>query len=70
MKDSCEFRMEVTIMPLDERERMNELCILIQTEQDPGKFDQLVKELNNLMEVKYERIHTEHKPAESDHNHE
>ena len=49
-------------MTLEDRERMNELCILIQTEQDPEKFDQLVKELNNLMEVQHERIHPEHKP--------
>jgi hypothetical protein len=48
-------------MKPEERERMNWLCIRIQEEKDPKTFDQLVRELNDLLEVKHERIHPEHK---------
>lgn len=48
-------------MTHEERERMNWLCIRIQEEKDPKIFDQLVYELNDLMEVKHERIHPGHK---------
>jgi hypothetical protein len=41
---------------------MNELCTQIQTEKNPQIFDQLVRDLNDLIEVKHERIHPEHKP--------
>jgi hypothetical protein len=47
-------------MPPEEREKMNELCIRLQSEQNPEIFDQLVRELNDLLEVKHERIHPEH----------
>lgn len=47
-------------MTPDEHEKMNELCTRISTEQDPQTFDRLVKELNDLLEVKHERIHPEH----------
>jgi hypothetical protein len=55
------------VMTREERDRMNFLCRQIQDEQDPAKFDELVLELNELLEVKHERIHpehihTEHKP--------
>jgi hypothetical protein len=50
-------------MTPDERERMNELCSKIATEKDPDTFDKLVKELNDLIEHKHERIHPEHKPS-------
>jgi hypothetical protein len=43
-----------------ERERMNSLCTRIQVEKDPEKFDDLVRELNELLEAKHERIHPEH----------
>ena len=47
-------------MTPEERERMNELCRQIQTEKNPEIFDQLVRELNDLIEIKHERIHPEH----------
>jgi len=33
----------------------------IQTEKNPKIFDQLVHELNDLLELKHERIHPKHK---------
>ncbi len=48
-------------MTPEERERMNRICLRIQTEQDPKVFDQLVRELNDLLEEKHARIHPEHK---------
>jgi hypothetical protein len=48
-------------MTPEEREKMNELCTKIQTEKNPEIFDSLVRELNDLIEIKHERIHTEHK---------
>jgi len=44
----------------EERELMTELCKKIQTERKPEIFDQLVRELNDLLEIKHERIHPEH----------
>ncbi len=38
-------------MTPEERERMIQLCTLVQTEKDPEKFDALVKELNHLIET-------------------
>lgn len=52
-------------MTPDEREKMNELCIRIQTEKNPELFDQLVRELNDLIEIKHERIHPEHRTKPS-----
>ena len=48
-------------MTPEEREKMNDLCKQIQTEKNPEVFDQLVRELNDLIEIKHERIHPEHK---------
>lgn len=48
-------------MTPDEREKMNSLCIRIQNEKSPEVFDDLVKQLNDLIEAKHERIHPEHK---------
>jgi hypothetical protein len=48
-------------MTPEEREKMNDLCKQIQTEKNPEIFDQLVRELNDLIEIKHERIHPEHK---------
>ena len=47
-------------MTTEERERMNWLCNRIQEEKEPNKFDELVRELNDLLEAKHERIHPEH----------
>jgi len=48
-------------MTPEEREKMNDICRRIQTEKNPKTFDQLVQELNELLEIKHERIHPEHK---------
>jgi len=40
---------------------MNEICRRVQEEKDPEIFDQLVRELNDLLETKHERIHPEHR---------
>ena len=47
----------------EEREKMNGLCLRIQNEKNPEIFDQLVRELNDLIEIKHERIHPEHKES-------
>jgi hypothetical protein len=43
-------------MTPDERERMAILCERIAKEQDPGKYTEFVKQLNNLLETKERRI--------------
>lgn len=48
-------------MTPQERDKMNELCKRIQVEENPQIFDELCRELNNLLELKHERIHPEHK---------
>ena len=48
-------------MTPQEREKMNDLCKRIQSEQKPEIFDQLVRELNDLLEVEHERLHPQHK---------
>jgi hypothetical protein len=48
-------------MTPEERERMNHLCVRIQSEKDPRVFDELVRELNDLIDIKHERIHPDHK---------
>ena len=48
-------------MTPEERERMNQICRRVQEEKDPEIFDQLVRELNDLLETKHERIHPEHR---------
>ena len=48
-------------MTPEERNKMEELCKQIAVEKDPAKFDRLVFELNELLEIKHQRIHTEHK---------
>jgi hypothetical protein len=44
----------------EEGEKMNRLCKRIMEEKDPKTFDELVKALNDLLDVKHERIHSEH----------
>jgi hypothetical protein len=46
-------------MTPEETERMYQLCA--QIKKDPKKFDALVRELNDLLEQKHERIHPGHK---------
>ena len=47
-------------MTPDERERLQYLCSRLQEEDEPITFDGLVRELNDLLEVKHERLHLEH----------
>ena len=51
-------------MTAEEREKMNAICTRIQTEKNPQIFDQLVHDLNELLEIKHERIHPEHKKSD------
>jgi len=44
-----------------ERELMEYLCQRIAVEKHPTVFGQLVHDLNELLEVKHQRIHLEHK---------
>lgn len=48
-------------MTPEEREKMNDLCRRLATEQDPEIFDRLIRELNDLLDQKHARIHPEHK---------
>jgi hypothetical protein len=43
-------------MTTEEREQMNRLCELIQTEQDTDRFMELVDQLNELLERKEKRL--------------
>jgi hypothetical protein len=43
-------------MTPDEREKMNQLCILIQSENDRAKMTALVKDLNDLLARKEHRF--------------
>jgi hypothetical protein len=45
-------------MTPEEREKMEHLCAKIAVEKDPETFDKLVMELNDLLELKHQRIHT------------
>jgi hypothetical protein len=47
-------------MTPEERERMDGLCQRIAVEKDPKVFDDLVKELNELLERKHGRIDPGH----------
>ena len=40
---------------------MEKLCKLIAVEKDAIKFDEYVRQLNDLLELKHTRIHPEHK---------
>lgn len=50
-------------MKPEERERMYELCALIEKEQDHHRFLELIEELNDLLERKERRM--EDKPSSS-----
>ena len=43
-------------MTPEEREQLDSLCRRIAIEKDPQTFDRLVKELEALLEAKYERL--------------
>jgi hypothetical protein len=43
-------------MKPDERERMYQLCAMIEKEQDRARFLELIKELNDLLERKEHRL--------------
>ena len=43
-------------MSPDERERMYELCAMIEKEKDHSRFLQLIRELNDLLERKEQRL--------------
>ena len=40
---------------------MEELCKQIAIEKDPETFDKLLRDLNDLLELKHQRIHPGHK---------
>lgn len=43
-------------MKPDEKERMYQLCAMIEKEQDRDRFLELIKELNDLLERKEHRL--------------
>jgi hypothetical protein len=43
-------------MTPEERQRMYQLCALIETEKDRHRFLQLIEELNQLLERKEQRL--------------
>ena len=47
----------------EERERMEDLCKRIAVEKNPETFDELVRELNDLLDLKYQRIHPKNRTA-------
>jgi hypothetical protein len=47
-------------MTPEEADRMQILCKQIITEKNPAVFDKLVLELNELLELKHQRIHPGH----------
>lgn len=53
-------------MKPDERERMYQLCALIEKENDRTRFMQLIDELNELLERKEHRL--DEQPSNSNHN--
>lgn len=49
-------------MPLEqERERVNRLCKLILAETDSETFEQLTRELDELLEPNHKQLHSEPK---------
>lgn len=48
-------------MTPDERETMNQICIRIQTEKNPQVFEELIRQLNELLDAKRDRIDPERK---------
>jgi len=48
------------MMTSEESDLMKQLCTRIQDEKDPKVFDDLVRQLNDLIEIKHARIHPTH----------
>ena len=48
-------------MRSEERERMYQLCAMIEKEQDHDRFLQLIRELNQLLERKEHRLEENNK---------
>ena len=48
-------------MTPEEQERLQYLCSRLREEKDPITFEGLVRELNDLLELQHDRIHTGHK---------
>lgn len=48
-------------MTAEQRERMDWLCKVLQSERDPNKFNEYARELNALLDANYERIPPEDK---------
>jgi len=46
-------------MKPDERERMYQLCELIENEKDHSRFLELIRELNDLLQRKEQRLEDE-----------
>ena len=49
-------------MLAQERERFLELCTLATNEQDPQRLLELVREINNILETKEERLKQRNSP--------
>jgi hypothetical protein len=54
-------RQTVAMTP-EERKQMLLLCGRIAEEKSGPEFDKLLRELNDLLEIKHKRIHPAHKP--------
>jgi hypothetical protein len=50
-------------MTPEERKQMVVLCGRIAEEKRGPEFDKLVAALNDILKLKHERIHPEHKPS-------
>jgi hypothetical protein len=46
-------------MTLEERKRFNDLCIKVQSEQNPKKFSEYIRQLNDLLVAKERRFSEE-----------
>ena len=49
-------------MKADERERMYQLCAMIEKEQDRERFLELIRELNELLEFKEQQLERRRQP--------
>jgi len=56
-------------MTPQESERLNKLCALIETEKDTTKFTELVRELEDLLDRKEQRLKSQPNPGEDDPTH-